>query len=631
MKKYFKIFVISLFLWCLLYFIPAIKPIFNPDNFILDLMYVTNYILQSDKSINDEIVIVDIDNDSLWLLERPDYLAELVELIAEKGKAEIIGLDIQFDDLKHPEPKKPFLKDMSLSCPYKEAIHPLEMKLACIIDTDAVSNVVLVSTVKKNKGKLEILNPVNSLKEAAWAIGSAEIPLEKGDQNHHKASVYHTDSKNDFSYSFPILIAAYIKGEPSLNDDLLRIGKQKINIYRSSEGFISFIPRLLGPSHMYKYVTTANLLDKKHNSKYYEKLFKGKIVLIGSSSELLNDKKNTPYTNFYKNTIYNGEMPGVEFHANSVYSLLHNQVYYYAPIWINVIAAFVVLLVCSVLILHFKSSYSFVLNIFLAIIVYIIAFMLFKYYFIIVSAGTIITVILLTIPLAYIYRYLSVDKLFGRYVSPDVSDLIWKNKDQIMLKGEKKFATIMFSDIRGFTSLSEKADPEQVLEILNEYFERMANVIYKTNGNLNKFMGDGLMVLYGAPISDKDSQTDAKNAVYAAQLMLEEVELLNSKWASEGKNLKIAIGIGIHSGEIIAGNIGSSKRIEYSAIGDSVNLASRLESSNKEFNTNILISENTYKLVENDFNFKYLAAIKVKGRLQEVKIFTINNEKDIES
>jgi len=159
LKKYSKIFVIAIFLWCLLYFIPAIKPVFNPDNFFLDLMYVTNYILQPQKPINDEIVIVDIDNDSLWLKERPDYLADLIELIADKGKAEVIGVDILFDDLKNPDPEKPLLKDSSLSCPYDSNIHPFEMKLACIIQKESVSNVILASYDKMNKGQFEILNP----------------------------------------------------------------------------------------------------------------------------------------------------------------------------------------------------------------------------------------------------------------------------------------------------------------------------------------------------------------------------------------------------------------------------------------------------------------------------------------
>lgn len=591
-------------------------------------MYETKYLFENNNSINNEIIIVDIDNDSLWIKDRPDYLADVIKLIAEKGKAEVIGVDILFDDLKNPDPERPTLKHLNLSCPYDKNKHPLEMKLACTLQEGSVSNVVLAATIKKMGGLSLILYPIKALKESAWAVGSILFPLDKGDYNHHKASIYYEDCKNNYSYSFPILIASYIKGAPSLTTNELVIGKNKIKINYSPEGYPYFIPDLLGPNKMFKYVTMSELFHDKSDHRSYEKLFKGKIVLIGSSSEILDDLINTPLTRFNTHSSFNGRMPGVEFHANSVYSLLHNKTYHLAPPWINVIWAFLFILVSSMSMLYFRSSYSFLLNIFTAIACFILGFYIFLNYSTILSVGTTITIILLIIPFAYFYKYLTVDRFFGRYVSPDVSDLIWKNREQLILKGEKKLATVVFTDIRGFTTLSENADPEKILEILNDYFEKMADVIYKTHGNLNKFIGDGLMILYGVPISYKDTESDAKNAIDAAILMLKEVELLNNKWAHEGKSVKIAIGVGIHTGEVIAGNIGAAKRMEYSAIGDTVNLASRLESTNKEFNTNIIVSETTYNLVKNHVKLKSLGNVKVKGRAKEINIFTIDNSEE---
>ena len=123
--------------------------------------------------------------------------------------------------------------------------------------------------------------------------------------------------------------------------------------------------------------------------------------------------------------------------------------------------------------------------------------------------------------------------LFDKYVSPDVAELIWTNKDKIILTGEKKTATVLFSDIRGFTTLSENTDPEIILKLLNEYFEEMAQIIYSNHGNLNKFIGDGLMVLYGVPISSGEASIDAFNAVRSSELMLKAVEKLNNRWKDQ--------------------------------------------------------------------------------------------------
>lgn len=235
---------------------------------------------------------------------------------------------------------------------------------------------------------------------------------------------------------------------------------------------------------------------------------------------------------------------------------------------------------------------------------------------------------LLSLLIIYVDKYLKVDKLFGKYVSPDVAELIWKNRDKIILKGEKKIATVIFTDIRGFTTISENSDPQLILQLLNDYFETMAQIIYKNNGNLNKFIGDGLMIIFGVPLSSSTPETDAINAVKCAVEMIQEVKKLNNQWKEKYNGIDINIGVGIHTGEIIAGNIGSTKRLEYSAIGDTVNLSARLEGVNKDFNTNLILSESTYNLVKSSFNTKPLGHVKVKGRVQEVEIYTIDYKEE---
>ena len=153
--------------------------------------------------------------------------------------------------------------------------------------------------------------------------------------------------------------------------------------------------------------------------------------------------------------------------------------------------------------------------------------------------------------------------------------------DNLGLGGKRANVTVLFSDIRGFTSMSENLSPAEVSEILNEYFTEMEPIITKYNGIINKFIGDAVMAIFGEPIQDKKH---AQNAVKCAFAMLEKVKELQRKWASEGKP-KIEIGVGINTGEVFVGNIGSINRMEYTVIGDTVNLASRLESYNKIYKT----------------------------------------------
>lgn len=208
---------------------------------------------------------------------------------------------------------------------------------------------------------------------------------------------------------------------------------------------------------------------------------------------------------------------------------------------------------------------------------------------------------------------------FGKMVSKDVYGDIMGDLDNVKIRGEKKHITILFSDIRGFTSHSEKMKPEEVTALLNEYFEEMVAIVLKYHGTLDKFIGDGLMALFGAP---KSYGNDAIHACQAAIEMREMVKTLNAKWTAEGRTT-IAIGVGLNTGDVTAGYIGSSKKMEYSVIGDAVNLSSRIEGLNKDFKTVTLISEFTYQEVKDHFETRELEAVKVKGKEQAVKIYEL--------
>jgi adenylate cyclase len=212
------------------------------------------------------------------------------------------------------------------------------------------------------------------------------------------------------------------------------------------------------------------------------------------------------------------------------------------------------------------------------------------------------------------------DKLkttFGKYMTDAVVDHLMAGK--VQLGGEALTATILFSDIRSFTTLSEKMDAKQLVALLNEYFTEMVDVVMREDGVVDKYIGDAIMAVFGAPVPKPES---AVSAVRAAVGMREALADLNKKLVARGAK-RIETGIGIHTGEVVAGNIGSERRMEYTVIGDSVNLASRLESATKELGVAVLISQDTYDLVKDHFDVRQVKEITVKGREQPVMTYEV--------
>jgi len=212
-------------------------------------------------------------------------------------------------------------------------------------------------------------------------------------------------------------------------------------------------------------------------------------------------------------------------------------------------------------------------------------------------------------------------RIFGHFASENVLDDAMKHG--LKLGGEEKNVTILFSDIRGFTGLSERNEASDIVSILNTYFSNMADSVMKNGGTINKFIGDGMLVLFGAPISRSD---DAVRAVSTALDMLDNLAEVNRKIKKEF-NTDLTIGIGINTGNAIVGNIGSLDRMEYTVIGDAVNIAARIEGLNKKFATSILISGETHSLVKNFFITRRISRVKVKGREKNVDLYEVLSKK----
>lgn len=210
-----------------------------------------------------------------------------------------------------------------------------------------------------------------------------------------------------------------------------------------------------------------------------------------------------------------------------------------------------------------------------------------------------------------------IKRAFSRYVAREVVDQILKDPEHLVLTGERREVTVLFCDVRGFTPMAERLSPEEVVALLNNFYNLMIDTIFRYQGTVDKFLGDGVMAVFGAPIYRKDH---AVQAVRAALEIQGGIRALSDRLVAEGKDA-IAVGIGVNAGEAIAGTVGTDERMEYTVIGDNVNLAARLESN--ALAGQILISEQTYRMVQAQVTARSLGKIKVKGKQGEIGVYEV--------
>ena len=348
-------------------------------------------------------------------------------------------------------------------------------------------------------------------------------------------------------------------------------------------------------------------------------VFKDKIVFVGMASSGLVDAFTTPFG------ADKGNMPGIQLHATMADNLLSDRFIRPASdgvrIWSVIAAGLLVGLLSAFL--PFTAAAAGTL---LAVSGYT------WYSLQAFRGGTWLNMVqpLMTMATALFagttYQYFVegrekrlVKGLFGRYVSRDVYKQLIENPGMAELGGKRREMTVLFSDIRGFTTVTESGEPEALVAQLNEYFSKMVEVVFRHQGTVDKFVGDMVMALFGAPVDDP---AHAEHAVAAAVDMVDELGKLNARWLSEGR-AALDIGIGVNSGEMIAGNIGSSSIMSYTVIGDNVNLGARLESLNKEYGTRIIISDATRSRLRQPYTTRPLGDVIVKGKTRPVAIYEL--------
>jgi adenylate cyclase len=350
--------------------------------------------------------------------------------------------------------------------------------------------------------------------------------------------------------------------------------------------------------------------------------FKDKIVLIGVTSASLQDLWSTPYS-------ISARTPGVEVVANAVDTILTGQYLRVAPPWVNLLLT-LGMAVLALLILRLREPLRVVLAMALGMLLYgLIAFFLFAYANQILALVAPNTMLFLGVILPTMEQAVSQElekrhlrTLFGRFLSSEIIDQLVSSSNLSSLN-KRTDITVLFSDIRGFTTLSEKLLPEQVVALLNPYLEAMTEIIYRNGGTVDKYEGDAIMAFYGEPVNYPDHALRAVRTAVEMHISLVE---LRKRWLAEKilpPEVNFQIGIGLNSGQAFVGLLGSEQRINYTVIGDNVNLSARLQDLTKTYKWPILISEATQQQVKDEFETEFVDSVVVKGKTEAVRIYKV--------
>jgi adenylate cyclase len=411
-------------------------------------------------------------------------------------------------------------------------------------------------------------------------------------------------------------------------DEMVLVGNRGIRL-----GNALFVPtdqrgRVLinyyGKEGSFPFLSAADVLDKSVPRDQ----IKDRIVFLGTSALATYDLKNTPFS---------ANMPGVEKNATIVENILSSTFLKKSQGYIEILFIIMTGIITAIFLPRLNALRGALLC-FVIFAGYIVTVQ-----FIFVSLGIWVNLIypvaniMMIAVVVTVTKYFFEEKkardiraMFSSYVSPKIVEELMNNPEKAKLGGERKVVTILFSDVMGFTTLSEKKQPEEVVDLLNEYFENMTNIIFRWDGTLDKFVGDEIMAFWGAPV---DQPNHAELAVRCALDMVNALSTMQERWMKEGKEI-LDCGIGINSGEVIIGNIGASgKKMDYTIIGDHVNLAARVEKLTRDYNAKVILTEYTTNYLKPIFDKKLLGhctiderdTVKVKGKEKEVKIFELKH------
>jgi len=570
----------------------------------------------------DNIILVGIDQDTRDYANRPSFLwsSLYADFIRKLGSALASG--VIFDIVFPTNPDEVFREFVASFLNQKGIVIPpnilnqmsFDQPLrAAIYESKKKGPMVFLGLAYESGQTMRMRNPIvrtvpsdqvgyfNIITDEDRAIRSVELFSKHADREGFMKAIGLTAVSKSCGSTFEI----------SPTGKLLVDGTPFPNLVGNREGRINFA----GPRGTYKMFSFKDFLDGTIEKNGSIALFKGKTVLVGEVD--ITDIKQVP----------TGTMSGMEVHANIMENIMNRCFLKFPPISLTIVV---------LVILLFLQMFSFAGGI---------------------RKGAFSTLILgsgwtwactwafgkglllpFAKPLAFIilsgviegarqYRVVVKDRrrireVFGRYVNDSViKEILNRPKDEFMA-GNRKLICVMFSDIRGFTSFSESRDPTEVVMFLNQYFKGLTEIILKHDGVVDKFLGDGLMAFFNAPIEKESFVRDAVSAAYEMRKFVEGEEI---RKAAGSFDLKV--GVALNVGYTIVGNIGSERKTEFTAIGDTVNTTSRMESLNKDFGTDIIASETVVEKAGGEFEWKFLAQQSIRGKEKTVKLYSLLGKK----
>ena len=570
--------------------------------------------LDADKTqfAYDDIIIVDTEEEFFdeygsWPLKRSD-IAKLTTLIKKLG-AEVIALDMLMD-FPNGYGEDPILA---------EAL-------------ESAGNTIVVAQLEfDGDGNFQGVNhPTETLK----------VATESGYTNHtlignkmSRVRFFPEEIEESNVWPFAIKTLAMYKGvEPKLEDGQLIIGDISVPLDHFNDLWVD-LPAL-PPNAMFLAKDTPAgisageiLFDLQdipddewdEETEELQDLIAGKIVLVGDTSEVSHDIFTSPI----------GEVYGIEFLADTIYTLMNN-----APIRpagdFTEILVFAVLFIAFVLVTMIPKYENALF--FLIIALYVaFGFYMYVYHGIAFSMSYSLIACFLTTGIINLYLFMMERKqkgfikgAFSQYLSPTVIDQIVENPDMLQLGGEKREMTPFFSDIQGFSTISEGLTPEELVQLLNEYLTAMCDIVSSYHGTIDKFEGDAIIAFWGAPLELPDHATIACHAAIDMQKKNEEMR----KTLREQNRPMLYTRIGMSSGSVVVGNMGSADRMDYTMMGDVVNLAARLEGVNKFYQTFTMIPQSTYELAKDDIDTRQLDVIRVVGKKEPISVYEVLERKN---
>ncbi len=628
-----------------------------------------NFTLPHDRE--DKVVIIDIDETSLAKVGRfpwqRDKLATMVENLFDFYQVDTLGFDIVFAEKDESSGLNAFIdlaeNELSGNRQFLQTFERIRPQLqydAVFASSIRNRNIVLGYYFKSHRqqGEEEKTGalpmpitrmdeqwtqrlPINKaigyganialLQEATPSGGYFDNPFVDADGVFRRVPlVQHYDN-----YLYPSLALATTRAALSNPDielavisdgsrsgrdyyalESINLGRYQIPVDNNGAVYVPY----RGEAGSFPYVSAYKILDRSADPD----VLRDKIVLIGTSAPGLLDLRSTPVQNIY---------PGVEVHANIIAGIL-NQDIKHKPAWILgyefILLVLVAIAVAAVL--TFLSPTLAAGSSLLIMLVVIAGTMLAWSQNLILPLASPLLLIALLFTLHMTYGFFiesrskrQLAQSFGQYIPPELVDEMVETSAEFSMEGESREMTVLFSDVRGFTTLSEGLDPKELTQLMNALLTPMTRVIHKNRGTIDKYMGDAIMAFWGAPLNDPEHP---RHALYAAFEMIKELKTMQQEFKAKGWP-PVNIGVGLNTGMMNVGNMGSEFRVAYTVLGDAVNLGSRLEGLTKAYGVNIIVSESTKSAVD-EFVYRELDLVRVKGKHEPVAIFEpIGHKNDV--